>query len=129
MHQVFLPWPIGLELPLRNAELRAIAADTGNPGKFYIGRRLPAVFATAGLEPLDVKTIAIDRRAPLAEAEHQLLQSYLDELVERVRPFLDDAAFDQLRHLADPISPHHLLRQPHLTMTWINVLALARRGS
>ena len=127
MHQVFLPWPIALEIPLRSAELQALRAETGNPGKFYIGRRLPAVFASAGFEPLDTRTIAIDRRAPLGDAEHQLLQSYLDELVDRVRPFLDDGSFDQLRNFADPTSAHHLLRQPHLTLTWVNVLALARR--
>jgi ubiquinone/menaquinone biosynthesis C-methylase UbiE len=126
MHQVFLPWPVGLELPLRSAELRALA-ETGHPSKFYIGRRLPAVFAAAGLEPLQTTTLAIDRQAPFHTAEHQLLQCYLDELVERVRPHLEAPLLDQLRGLADPASPHHLLHQPYLTMTWLNVLALGRR--
>jgi SAM-dependent methyltransferase len=127
MHQVFLPWPVGLELPLRTAELRQLAAETNNPGTFYIGRRLPSVFAAAGFEPIQITTLAIDRQAPFRAAEHQLLQSYLDELVERVQPHLDAPLREQLRLLADPASPQHLLRQPYLTMTWLNVLALGRR--
>ena len=64
MHQVFLPWPARLELPLRAAELRALSEDTHNPSKYYVGRRLPAVLAEAGLEPTKMATQAIDRQAP-----------------------------------------------------------------
>lgn len=88
MHQVFLPCPVGLEIPLRAAELRALSDETGNPSKFYIGRRLSAVFATAGFEPLQTHTIAIDRQAPFGTAERQLLQSYLD-----ARPRLPEEGF------------------------------------
>lgn len=128
MHQVFLPWPIELELALREAELRAVA-KTEQPAKFYIGRRLASVFASAGLEPVATTTIAMDRQAPLGDPERTLLQGYLDELVERVEPVLDAAALAQLRTLADAASPENLARRPHLTMSWINVLALARRGT
>lgn len=125
MHQVFLPWPADLEIALRAAELRAISAkDT--PGKFYIGRRLASVFARAGLEPISTTTIAIDRQAPLADAERTLLQHYLDGLLERVTPELDTPSLERLRSLVDERSSEHLLRQPNLTMTWLNVLAIAR---
>lgn len=126
MHQVFLPWPVELELALREAELRAVA-KVDNASKYYLGRRLATVFATAGLDPVATTTIAIDRQAPLGNPERTLLQSYLDELVERVQPFLDAAHLAQLRSLVDASSAKHLLRQPHLTMTWVNVLAVARR--
>ncbi|CAN5800729.1 hypothetical protein BH11MYX2_BH11MYX2_21670 [soil metagenome] len=125
MHQVFLPWPADLEIALRAAELRAIAAkDT--PSKFYIGRRLASVFARAGLTPVSTTTISIDRQAPFADAERALLQHYLDALVERVTPELDACVLERLRAMVDEQSPDHLLRQPHLTMTWVNVLAIAR---
>lgn len=127
MHQVFLPWPVGLELPLRAAELRALSAETPNPSKYYVGRRLPAVFAQAGLEPMSMATRAIDRQAPLGEAERTLLQSYLTELTERVTPYLDATLLEELRALTDPSSTRHMLRQPYLTMTWLNVLALAHK--
>lgn len=127
MHQVFLPWPARLELPLRAAELRALSAETRNPAKYYVGRRLPAVIAAAGLEPLKMATRAIDRQAPFGEAEQALLQSYLEEVEKRVAPHLDALLLQELRQLVDPNSPEHLLRQPYVTMTWLNVLALGRK--
>lgn len=129
MHQVLLPWPVGLELPVRAAELRALSEETHNPGKYYVGRTLPGVIAAAGLEPLSVATRAIDRQAPLGEPEQAVLQSYLDELSKRVAPYLDASRLQELHRLTDPKSPQHLLRQPYFTMTWLNVLALGRKRS
>jgi hypothetical protein len=33
----------------------------------------------------------------------------------------------ELRQLVDPRSPQHLLQRPHLTMTWLSVLAFGRK--
>lgn len=74
-------------------------------------------------------THAFDRQAPLGEAEQELLQSYLEEVAERVAPYLDAALLQELRQLVDPGSPQHLLGQPYLTMTWLNVLASGRKRS
>ena len=127
MHQVFLPWPARLELPLRTAELRSLERETRHPSKFYVGRHLPAVLAAAGLEPLKMSTHAFDRQAPLARHEQRLLQSYLDEVTDRVAPYLEASLLEELHALRDPCSPQHMLLQPHLTMTWLNVLGLARK--
>jgi ubiquinone/menaquinone biosynthesis C-methylase UbiE len=127
MHQVLLPWPPQLELPLRAAELRALSADTRDPSKYYVGRRLPVVLAAAGLVPLKVTTRAIDRQAPFGEPERALLQSYLEQAERRVAPYLEPLLLRELRRLCDPRSTDHILRQPYLTMTWLNVLALARK--
>lgn len=127
LHQVFLPWPVRLELPLRAAELRSFQEGSRNSSKYYVGRRLPAILASAGLEPLRMTTHAFDRQAPLGEAERDLLQGYLEEVSERVAPHLDAALLQELRQLVDPGSPQHLLGQPHLTMTWLNVLAIGRK--
>jgi ubiquinone/menaquinone biosynthesis C-methylase UbiE len=129
LHQVFLPWPVRLELPLRAAELRSFLEGSRNSSKYYVGRRLPAILAAAGLEPLRMTTHAFDRQAPLGKAEHELLQGYLEEVVERVAPHLEAALLQELRQLVDPGSPQHLLGQPHLTMTWLNVLAFGRKRS
>jgi ubiquinone/menaquinone biosynthesis C-methylase UbiE len=127
LHQVLLPWPIRLELPLRAAELRSFLERSRNSSKYYLGRRLPAILAAAELEPLRMTTHAFDRQSPLGEAEQELLQSYLDELAERVAPYLDAALLEEFRQLVEPGSPQHLLHLPHLTMTWLNVLAVGRK--
>jgi ubiquinone/menaquinone biosynthesis C-methylase UbiE len=129
LHQVFLPWPVHLELPMRAAELRSFQEGSGNSSKYYVGRRLPAILAAAGLEPLRMTTHAFDRQAPLGETESELLQSYLENVAERVAPYLDAALLRELYRLVDPRSPQHLLIQPHLTMTWLNVLAFGRKRS
>lgn len=127
MHQVFLPWPATLELAVRGAELQALSKHHDDPSKFYVGRRLPSVFASAGYEPGAIRTLAIDRQAPLGADERALLTSYLEGVVDRVAPFLDDSLVDELRRLADPTSPDALVTRPHVTMTWLNVLATARK--
>jgi SAM-dependent methyltransferase len=127
LHQVLLPWPIGLELPLRAAELRSFQEEGRHSSRYYVGRRLPAVLAAAGFEPLKTTTHAFDRQGPLGEAERGLLQSYLEGVAERVEAHLDPVLFQDLRRLVDPASPRHLGEQPHLSMTWLNVLALGRK--
>jgi ubiquinone/menaquinone biosynthesis C-methylase UbiE len=129
LHQVFLPWPVRLELPLRAAELRSFLEGSRNSSKYYVGRRLPAILAAAGLEPLRMTTHAFDRQAPLGKAEQGLLQGYLEEVAQRVAPYLDVALLQELRQLVDPGSPQHLLGQPYLTMTWLSVLAIGRKRS
>jgi len=129
LHQVFLPWPVALELPLRAAELRFFQERSRNSTKYYVGRRLPAILAAAGLEPLSMTSHAFDRQAPLGGAERELLQSYLEEVAIRVAAHLDPPLLHELRLLVDPRSSQHLLQLPHLTMTWLSVLALGRKRS
>ena len=129
LHQVLLPWPVSLELPLRAAELRFFLEASRNSKKYYVGRRLPAILAAAGLEPLRMTTHAFDRQAPLGEAEQKLLQCYLEEVTKRVAPYLNAALLHELGQLVDPGSSQHLLGQPYLTMTWLNVLAFGRKRS
>lgn len=127
LHQVFLPWPVALELPLRAAELRSFQEESRNSTRYYVGRRLPTILAAAGLEPLSMTSHAFDRQAPLGAAEQGLLQSYLEEVAVRVATHLEPALLLELRQLVDPRSPQHLLQRPHLTMTWLSVLALGRK--
>jgi len=127
LHQLLLPWPTRLELALRAAEYRAFSKETGRPGKYYVGRRLPAVFAAAGLEPLSIRTQAIDRQAPLSDAEGTFLRGYLRNMADRVGPLLDDALHDEFRELIDDASPKYMLAQPHFSFAWLNVLAIGRR--
>ena len=127
VHQVCLPWPVQLELPVRAAELRSFAEGGHDAAKFYVGRRLPAIMAEAQLDPQRTTTHAFDRQAPIGDDERVLLQDYLDELVQRVRPFLDASLLAELSDLVNPASSHHLLAEPYLSLTWLNVLAVGRK--
>ncbi len=127
LHQVLLPWPVRLELPLRAAELQALVETSRNSNRYYVGRRLPAVLAAAGLVPVAMTTHAFDRQAPLGNGERALLQGYLEEVSTRVGPHLSAEFVAELQDLVDPASSAHLLAQPHLTLTWLNVLALGRK--
>ncbi len=129
LHQVSLPWPVPLELELRAAELRAFLEEGKHSSRFYIGRKLPSVIASAGLEPIGMSTQAIDRQAPLGEPERILLQSYLENTAKRVEPYLDSGLFQKLETLLDPDSKEHILKQPYLHMTWLNVLAFGKKIS
>jgi hypothetical protein len=83
--------------------------------------------AAAGIEPLGFKTQAVDRAAPLDEDLATFLQSYLEQLFKRVRPYLPDDAAAMLRDYVMPDGQNYLPRQPYFTMTWVNVLAWGRR--
>jgi SAM-dependent methyltransferase len=128
LHHVILPWPIALELPLRAAELRAYQVEGRAQQGFEVGRRLPAILAAAGLEPLRLTTHAFDRQAPLAPPERELLRCYLEALLRRVAPHVAPALLGELQRLVDPGSATCLLRQPDLSMTWLCVLATGRKG-
>jgi SAM-dependent methyltransferase len=127
LHQVLLPWPVALELPLRAAELRFFQEESRNSTRYYVGRRLPALLAAAGLDPVSMTSHAFDRQDPLGGAERELLQGYLEEVAVRVAPHLSPELLQELRRLVDPLSPQHLPRRPHLHMTWLSVLALGRK--
>jgi len=128
LHHVILPWPVALELPLRAAELRAFQAEGHAAQGFEVGRRLPAILAEAGLEPLRLTTHAFDRQAPLAPPERELLRCYIEDLLQRVTPHVEPALLGELKLLLDPGSATYLLGQPDLSMTWLCVLAMGRKG-
>jgi len=128
LHHVILPWPVALELPLRAAELRAFQAEGRGRQGFEVGRRLPAILAAAGLEPLRLTTHAFDRQAPLAPPERELLRCYLEDLLQRVTAHVEPDLVEELQRLVEPGSATYLLRQPDLSMTWLCVLAMGRKG-
>jgi SAM-dependent methyltransferase len=127
LHQILLPWPSHLEIALRAAEFVALSQETSRPGKYYVGRRLPAVLAAGGLAPVMFRTQCIDRQAPLNHDLETFLELYFQRLVRRVHEHLRPALLEELTALTDPGSSTYLLKQPHFTMSWLNVLALGRR--
>lgn len=128
LHQLLLPWSSRMELALRAAERKAFEATSSRPNKFYIGRRLPAELAAAGLEPLGYRTQAIDRVAPLEPALELFLRYYFQKLLDRVSPYLESEVLDELAEVVQPQSDRFLAGDPHFAMTWLNVLAWGRRA-
>ena len=127
LHQLLLPWPIHLEIAVRAAELLAFSQESHKPSKYYVGRKLPAVFAQAGLEPLGFQTQCIDRQAPLDRNLEAFLQSYLERMHERVSPHIDPQVAGELKELSDPASEKYLPRQDWFTVSCLNVLVWGRR--
>jgi SAM-dependent methyltransferase len=127
LHQLLVPWPTRVELALRVAEREALEDESSRPGKFYVGRRLPATLAAAGLEPAGFHTQCIDRVAPLDPVVELFLKSYFVKLLERTSPYLEPAVLAELRDLVLPEGEAYLPRQPYFTLTWLNTLAWARR--
>ncbi len=127
LHQLLLPWPSELEIAIRTAELAALAEEHREQEKFYVGRRLPAVLAEAGLEPLGFRTQSIDRQAPLNPDLATFVQLYLQELSERVSPRLPRRMAAELARWTDRAGETYLPAQAHFTLSWINVLAWGRK--
>ena len=127
LHQVLLPWPVEIELAVRAAQWEALKAETAQPRKFYVGRRLARVFREAGLVDLRINTFATDRMAPLGDDERTFLAEYLNGLRDRVAPRLAAGTREDFDRLADPGSPDYLLDWPDFAVTVIDHVIHGRR--
>lgn len=127
LHQALFPWPVSLEIALRAAERRFLARHERPSSKFYVGRRLLALCAEAGLEPVSCEAQASTRTGPFSPETERFFREYLRRLGERAAPELSGRLRSQLRAQIEPDSPRYLLHQPQVTVTWINFLSLARR--
>ncbi|HWA98980.1 MAG TPA: class I SAM-dependent methyltransferase [Pirellulales bacterium] len=128
MHEVLMPWPVSLELAVRAAERQAMCMESAKPNKYYVGRELSSVLARAGFEPVGLRTQVIDRATPLGAAEEFFVQNYIVRLLDRVGDRLDDHHRQMLQSLGDEQSPQYLLGRRHVTISWMNILAIARRN-
>jgi len=120
LHRLILPWPIEIELAVRAAELAALADQSRHPRKYYIGRRLRAVFREAGLREIRKSTWASDRSYPLAETERRFLIEYLRRLHERIAAYLETGICHDFERIIDERSPDFLLDQPDFDVTCID---------
>lgn len=128
LHQILLPWPAGLELATRQAQLRSLEAE--HPGqdldKFYIGRNLCGLFRQCAVAAYDVRIFPVERDAPLSDDEELFLQMYLADLRERAWPYLDDGARATFDRLFSPEAETYLVRQPDFHLTHLESLAVGR---
>jgi ubiquinone/menaquinone biosynthesis C-methylase UbiE len=126
-HHVLLPWPVEVELALRQAELQAFSKKTDRPQKFYIGRQLRKVFREAGLTGFQQVSRTIDRQHSLNDADRKYFATYLDDLHKQAKPHLEPKTLQRLEQLLDPASPSYMLDDPDFTATCLNRVAWARK--
>lgn len=126
LHDLLLPWPAKLELAVHDALRAAMARRLGSAGKMYAARHLQEIFHAAGLETFDRRTYAIDRTAPLPDADRAYLRHYFDWLARQVDPYLDEAQRARLHALIDPASEEYLPASAEFEMTSLDVLMLGR---
>lgn len=124
LHDLLLPWPPELELAVHDALREAMARSRGKLRRMYAARHLQELFHDAGIEVIERRTLAIDRRAPLSRADCLFLRRYFDWLLRRAEPFLDPPARARMHALADGDSPDYLPDSPEFEMTCIDVLML-----
>lgn len=124
LHHILLPWPIEVELAVRQAELLSLVKSSDKPRKYYVGRQLIAVFRKAGLTDCRNSTRATNRAAPLSPDVLGFLEKYLNELRDRALPHLEPKMKVRFETLVDPGSDSYLLHQPDLTVTCLDHVVL-----
>lgn len=129
LHQILLPWPVELELAVRQAQFDALRANHAAQGldRFYIGRNLCGLFEQCGVESCSVRTFAVERCAPLTTDEELFLSLYFAGLREHAWPYLAAEARTAFDLLFDPRAETYLLRRPDLHLTHIEHLAVGRK--
>ncbi|WZO98584.1 methyltransferase domain-containing protein [Isosphaeraceae bacterium EP7] len=120
LHHVLLPWPVDVELAVRQAEHDAYKRESDEPEKFYVGRRLVQVFRDAGLVRPAEQSRATVRQAPLGPDERTFLLEYFRDLANRARPRLTPAMQTTFDALTTPGSPHCMAESPDLSLTCID---------
>ena len=125
-HHLILPWPIELEIAMRQAELKSYRAQSGDGEKFYVGRNLPGVFREAGLPDCRIQSFAFHRQTPIDDASRAYLVAYLDDMRRRIVHHLDDPNRDLFESLTDPGSSRFLLSDQDFGFTCLEHLATAK---
>ena len=129
LHEVVLPWPADLELAIRQAELDAYRNQARRPDKRYIARRLPDLFANAGLIHTSRKTYAIDRNAPFNDSEKECLIRYIEGLRLKISAYLTPIQRTQLERLISRTSADSLISHQALGITWLEVVCTGQKPS
>jgi ubiquinone/menaquinone biosynthesis C-methylase UbiE len=111
LHHVLLPWPIDLELELRQAEFAAFEQERKATSRFYVGRWLSRLLRRAGLRRVRARAVVATRQTPLSRDAATFFGEYLRNLSQRVRPRLSPRSLRRFDRLVNPASRRYLLCQ------------------
>jgi len=95
--------------------------------QFARARRLDRALDAAGLVDCHLRTLVIERRAPLRFDEECFLRAYFADLRLRASEHLADELRRALEALTAPESPSYLARHPGFHYVQLETLALGRR--
>jgi ubiquinone/menaquinone biosynthesis C-methylase UbiE len=127
VHQILFPWPVGLELLLRAAELKAFLRQEAHPEKFYVGRSLRALFKQNGLAPGKTLARATTCDAPLTADERSFFDGNLTGLRDRVWPLLTPRLRRRCAPFLTPRHPRYVLKDPNLCVTVVDHVLWGRK--
>lgn len=125
LHDLLLPWPVELELAVRQAEWRS-HVEQETPCRYYLGRWLSGVFQELGLRNTTVRVWATTWQAPLSADQRFFLEDHLAGLRRRVARRLNRERRDELVRLTTPGEQQYLLDRPDLAVTLLDRLAVGR---
>ena len=93
-------------------------------------RALAGTLRQAGLADVEVRTVAIERLAPLgtADVDYLLQAIFRATWGERLRPYLDADDYAELARLCDPADAGFALRRPDFHFLQTFTLAVGRRA-
>lgn len=126
-HQVLLPWPVHLEIPVQEALRKAARARFGSSTKWSPVRRLPAILEKIGLSQFQKHTFAADRTTPWSAAVRRFLQFHIRDLAKLTRGKLTKTARREFREFAQGSGSGTLLGAGAKDLSCLNVLYLATR--
>jgi ubiquinone/menaquinone biosynthesis C-methylase UbiE len=129
LHHMLLPWPPEVELAVRRAQLAATARAGEQVDRFRIGSQVYVMMSELGLARCDLKAYVSVRSAPLAADERAFLQLYLDSLGAQVRQRLDPAMRSRFDDLSAAGSPLHMLNQPNVLISAIDMVVSGIRAA
>jgi SAM-dependent methyltransferase len=92
-------------------------------------RGIVGLLQTAGLDPIAVRTVLLERFAPLDEASAAYISGTLfrDTWGERLRPYLSPDDYHELSRLTDPDDHQFALRRPDFHFLQTLTFAVGRR--
>lgn len=125
VHQFMLPWPVDLELAVRQAHIAQLRdQEKGDAQRYFVGRHLGALFEEAGIDSYEIRSSSLHRTGTLRQAEEAYLAEYLSDIAERVHPYLAEHDRERFDALTDPASPGYLLHERGFHMTVVNQIAI-----
>jgi ubiquinone/menaquinone biosynthesis C-methylase UbiE len=126
LHHLIVPLPIDLELAIHRAAHRRANRQRGNRRRNYFSRWCSGLLYDAGLQLVARRTIAVDRCAPLSEADREFLSRYLDDWWNRLEELVDQRSRGKLREYLLPEGDRYLPDANDLVYTVLNTLVMAK---
>ncbi len=114
LQAMFLPGHLALERQLQRAEVEFSRAEAGERTFQERRQRTRETMLEAGLREVTVKTVVVERQAPLDEASHTYIQQAIFDRNwgSRLRPLLDAKDWAQRSALCEADSPESILARP-----------------